>query len=104
MVGLDAAGKTTILYKLKLGEGQSCLIDNLCVIGAQILKVCNQGQISKGTFSHSYILSRACSFVHTKMASVACSFLKNFSQKSAKKCPRGESNPELPHSEPILYH
>jgi GTPase SAR1 family protein len=23
MVGLDAAGKTTILYKLKLGEGQS---------------------------------------------------------------------------------
>jgi len=22
MVGLDAAGKTTILYKLKLGEGQ----------------------------------------------------------------------------------
>lgn len=24
MVGLDAAGKTTILYKLKLGEGKSC--------------------------------------------------------------------------------
>jgi GTPase SAR1 family protein len=23
MVGLDAAGKTTILYKLKLGEGAS---------------------------------------------------------------------------------
>ena len=23
MVGLDAAGKTTILYKLKLGEGMS---------------------------------------------------------------------------------
>jgi len=23
MVGLDAAGKTTILYKLKLGEGES---------------------------------------------------------------------------------
>lgn len=23
MVGLDAAGKTTILYKLKLGEGRS---------------------------------------------------------------------------------
>lgn len=23
MVGLDAAGKTTILYKLKLGEGTS---------------------------------------------------------------------------------
>lgn len=23
MVGLDAAGKTTILYKLKLGEGSS---------------------------------------------------------------------------------
>jgi GTPase SAR1 family protein len=25
MVGLDAAGKTTILYKLKLGEGESLL-------------------------------------------------------------------------------
>jgi ADP-ribosylation factor family len=25
MVGLDAAGKTTILYKLKLGEGMSFL-------------------------------------------------------------------------------
>lgn len=25
MVGLDAAGKTTILYKLKLGEGESFL-------------------------------------------------------------------------------
>jgi len=25
MVGLDAAGKTTILYKLKLGEGESKL-------------------------------------------------------------------------------
>ena len=25
MVGLDAAGKTTILYKLKLGEGKSCV-------------------------------------------------------------------------------
>jgi len=24
MVGLDAAGKTTILYKLKLGEGELC--------------------------------------------------------------------------------
>jgi GTPase SAR1 family protein len=23
MVGLDAAGKTTILYKLKLGEGEN---------------------------------------------------------------------------------
>lgn len=26
MVGLDAAGKTTILYKLKLGEGESCFL------------------------------------------------------------------------------
>lgn len=26
MVGLDAAGKTTILYKLKLGEGESCVV------------------------------------------------------------------------------
>jgi GTPase SAR1 family protein len=25
MVGLDAAGKTTILYKLKLGEGEKFL-------------------------------------------------------------------------------
>jgi GTPase SAR1 family protein len=25
MVGLDAAGKTTILYKLKLGEGEFLL-------------------------------------------------------------------------------
>ena len=25
MVGLDAAGKTTILYKLKLGEGKTFL-------------------------------------------------------------------------------
>lgn len=25
MVGLDAAGKTTILYKLKLGEGKRSL-------------------------------------------------------------------------------
>jgi len=30
MVGLDAAGKTTILYKLKLGEGkrQICCVVN----------------------------------------------------------------------------
>jgi len=26
MVGLDAAGKTTILYKLKLGEGKFCFV------------------------------------------------------------------------------
>jgi ADP-ribosylation factor family len=26
MVGLDAAGKTTILYKLKLGEGASLVV------------------------------------------------------------------------------
>lgn len=26
MVGLDAAGKTTILYKLKLGEGEFLLM------------------------------------------------------------------------------
>jgi GTPase SAR1 family protein len=25
MVGLDAAGKTTILYKLKLGEGEKSI-------------------------------------------------------------------------------
>lgn len=29
MVGLDAAGKTTILYKLKLGEGKR---NNTCVL------------------------------------------------------------------------
>lgn len=41
MVGLDAAGKTTILYKLKLGEivttiptiGKNLLIDN-CLSGS----------------------------------------------------------------------
>ena len=27
MVGLDAAGKTTILYKLKLGEGELLAFD-----------------------------------------------------------------------------
>jgi GTPase SAR1 family protein len=40
MVGLDAAGKTTILYKLKLGEivttiptiGKSVLLMNYCVL------------------------------------------------------------------------
>lgn len=31
MVGLDAAGKTTILYKLKLGEGESLkAVDRSC--------------------------------------------------------------------------
>ena len=30
MVGLDAAGKTTILYKLKLGEGQFYSINVIC--------------------------------------------------------------------------
>ncbi len=39
MVGLDAAGKTTILYKLKLGEGRSrfaepCLLLELPACGA----------------------------------------------------------------------
>jgi hypothetical protein len=29
MVGLDAAGKTTILYKLKLGEGMSFVTDSI---------------------------------------------------------------------------
>ena len=27
MVGLDAAGKTTILYKLKLGEGEFSIFE-----------------------------------------------------------------------------
>jgi len=27
MVGLDAAGKTTILYKLKLGEGEFAALE-----------------------------------------------------------------------------
>lgn len=29
MVGLDAAGKTTILYKLKLGEGKYSIYQHL---------------------------------------------------------------------------
>ena len=29
MVGLDAAGKTTILYKLKLGEGKLAHVTNV---------------------------------------------------------------------------
>ena len=35
MVGLDAAGKTTILYKLKLGEGECMVV--LRVIGRRFL-------------------------------------------------------------------
>ena len=35
MVGLDAAGKTTILYKLKLGEGES--VDRKLWIGNVLL-------------------------------------------------------------------
>jgi GTPase SAR1 family protein len=31
MVGLDAAGKTTILYKLKLGEGEFQKSFNCCI-------------------------------------------------------------------------
>lgn len=32
MVGLDAAGKTTILYKLKLGEGKSISLVRISII------------------------------------------------------------------------
>ena len=36
MVGLDAAGKTTILYKLKLGEGESMTKQNFKMTDAMI--------------------------------------------------------------------
>lgn len=35
MVGLDAAGKTTILYKLKLGE----IVTTIPTIGTDVLRV-----------------------------------------------------------------
>jgi hypothetical protein len=34
MVGLDAAGKTTILYKLKLGEGECCAVPYRAILGS----------------------------------------------------------------------
>ena len=37
MVGLDAAGKTTILYKLKLGE----IVTTIPTIGNRLLLRCN---------------------------------------------------------------
>ena len=37
MVGLDAAGKTTILYKLKLGE----IVTTIPTIGKKICIYCN---------------------------------------------------------------
>ena len=37
MVGLDAAGKTTILYKLKLGE----IVTTIPTIGKSLLILCN---------------------------------------------------------------
>ena len=37
MVGLDAAGKTTILYKLKLGE----IVTTIPTIGKKITIYCN---------------------------------------------------------------
>ena len=44
MVGLDAAGKTTILYKLKLGEIVTTIptIGNLKIIFIRIIKLINQ--------------------------------------------------------------
>lgn len=44
MVGLDAAGKTTILYKLKLGE----IVTTIPTIGTCFLK--GSGLISYGIF------------------------------------------------------
>lgn len=37
MLGLDAAGKTTILYKLKLGE----LVTTIPTIGQRIFRILN---------------------------------------------------------------
>jgi ADP-ribosylation factor protein 1 len=36
MVGLDAAGKTTILYKLKLGE----IVTTIPTIGTPLINIC----------------------------------------------------------------
>jgi GTPase SAR1 family protein len=38
MVGLDAAGKTTILYKLKLGE----IVTTIPTIGKQLQRLCTR--------------------------------------------------------------
>ena len=43
MVGLDAAGKTTILYKLKLGE----VVTTIPTIGFNVEKVDCAGEVSK---------------------------------------------------------
>lgn len=45
MVGLDAAGKTTILYKLKLGE----IVTTIPTIGAAISHPYSQAYLYKGT-------------------------------------------------------
>ncbi len=44
MVGLDAAGKTTILYKLKLGE----IVTTIPTIGSCALDQVTRGEWSRG--------------------------------------------------------
>jgi GTPase SAR1 family protein len=52
MVGLDAAGKTTILYKLKLGEGEFPGVSNFRIIG-----FCPQNTISFSTTSRPGLIT-----------------------------------------------
>ena len=54
MVGLDAAGKTTILYKLKLGE----IVTTIPTIGKQYFHPYNIHSLSTWTFS------QVCSVCH----------------------------------------
>jgi hypothetical protein len=53
MVGLDAAGKTTILYKLKLGEGE-CFRPLWTFM--DILSACAREEVLATQFSHSSYL------------------------------------------------
>lgn len=62
MVGLDAAGKTTILYKLKLGE----IVTTIPTIGESRLSV-------------SECVFKFCLWYGTKGRFVAVTFVKGFS-------------------------
>ena len=65
MVGLDAAGKTTILYKLKLGEGmlsdkslswlrQSLDAQHIVVNWKQIINKFSPFRLDRSCYHHSY--------------------------------------------------
>jgi len=53
MVGLDAAGKTTILYKLKLGE----IVTTIPTIGPSIVPIPTEAQLISSQVSMSRLLS-----------------------------------------------